>query len=359
MRQVVKAILNKLETSIIDFIAIDRYLPIQLDITNACNLRCVHCYHPHHKNEGAISLEEWFQILNQYKELIKKMKYKPWIMLCGGEPLLSSHLLPLLSFIKNQFPNAKISILTNGTLISDELLLEFKKYPTLGFQISLDGPDAERHDQIRGNGNFKKTIINTRKLLAIGCEVSILAVLSKRTSFWMEDFFRLSKIENFKAINFIRFVPEGYGKKLVNQSIDQPLIGLELKEAYQKLIHFMAYYNVQSRTQSPLFELIMPGLGRNGRYWEGIAIDYQGYMLASSRAKMRLGHVLHEGLENLFLNNPIYKSLRKGNVDICGKCKLYAVCGGDRNAAYAATGNYLGFDPGCWKTISNKTRNAI
>lgn len=31
-------------------------LTVQLDITNACNLVCDHCYLPHHKNHGALTL---------------------------------------------------------------------------------------------------------------------------------------------------------------------------------------------------------------------------------------------------------------------------------------------------------------
>lgn len=359
MQFLIKRAVRKLESLLINFIGVDRYLPIQLDITNTCNLQCSHCYHSHHKNAGAISLEEWFQILAQYKILIDKIKYKPWIMICGGEPLLSSHLLPLLAFIKENFSEPKISILTNGTMISDKLLLDFKNYLNLGFQVSLDGPDSEHHDKIRGKGNFQKAITNIRKLQANGHTVSVLSVLSKRTAPWMEDFFKLAQNEKFSSINFIRFIPEGFGKELLLKSIDEPLTGFDLKKAYQQIIHFMAKYEVRSKTQSPLFDLLVPGLGRSGHYWQGIAIDFQGYMLASSRSKLRLGHVLHEGLENLFLNNPIYKDIRLGKVDICGDCELYSVCGGDRNAAYAATGNFLGFDPGCWKTINNKKKKVV
>ncbi len=84
-----KHLTQVLETFLLKKINIDRYLPIQLDITNLCNLRCVHCYHPHHKNEGAISLDDWKAILRQYKALINKMHYRASVVICGGEPLTS------------------------------------------------------------------------------------------------------------------------------------------------------------------------------------------------------------------------------------------------------------------------------
>ena len=337
------------ESLLIRAINVDRYLPIQLDITNACNLRCTHCYHSHHRNEGALSFEDWKGILEQYCALIEKMRFRSWIILCGGEPLASQHLLPLLEYINQKFPNTNLSILTNGTLISDAVVAQLEGYNNLQFQVSLDGPDANRHDLIRGKGNFDRTVRGIRILKSKGFEVNVLAILSKRTNPWMEDFFRLAKAEGFRSMNFVRFVPEGYGRKILVEEGDEPLLGASLKLAYQNILRFMVKYEVASKTQVPLFDLIVPGLGRSGRYWESIVVDYQGYVVASSRAKLRLGHAIHEGIEKIFLDHPIYQNLRKGKVEVCGKCQLYSVCGGDRNAAFAHSGNFLGPDPGCWK----------
>lgn len=355
---------DRIESLLLKTINVDRFLPIQLDITNACNLKCIHCYHPHHKNDGAISLDSWKSILLQYKKMILKMKFRPMVMICGGEPLISPFLFPLLDFVKSEMPQAKISILSNGTLLTSAMTLKLKSYSDLKFQISLDGPDAVRHDMIRGRGNFEKAMAGIQLLQSHNFEVNVLSVLSQKTAPWMEDFFKLAQLENFSSMNFVRFVPEGYGRKLFETTEDQPLLGDALKLAYQKLIHLMLKYQVNSKTQSPLFDLIIPGAGRSGRYWESLVIDYQGYVIASSRSKLRLGHAIDDGLENIFLNHPIYQSLRQGKVDVCGKCSLNSVCGGDRNAAYAATGNFLGPDPGCWKQESEQqpktlTRRAL
>jgi radical SAM protein with 4Fe4S-binding SPASM domain len=99
--------------------------------------------------------------------------------------------------------------------------------------------------------------------------------------------------------------------------------------------------------------LIQQGLGRSGRFFEGLVVDHQGNILASSRSRLKLGHVFKEGLTGVFYENPILKSIRKGQIEKCGECKFSKICGGDRNAAYASTGNYLGPDPGCWLGIQN------
>ena len=342
-----------IESYLLKKINVDRYLPIQLDITNLCNLRCVHCYHPHHKNEGAISLDDWKAILLQYKALITKMHYRASVVICGGEPLTSPYLFPLLEFVREEMGAAPVSILTNGTLVSEKLADRLSTFETLRFQLSLDGPASDRHDLIRGAGNFEKALRGLRVLKSRGLDVNVLSVLSRRTLPWMEDFFQLAKAEQFNSMNFVRFVPEGFGRKLFDSDADQPLVGIELKSAFERMLALMAQYQVSTSVQGPLFELIMPGLGRNGRFWESIVVDYQGFVVASSRSKMRLGHALRDGLDEIFLKNEIYLALRGGKVDGCGSCSLYAVCGGDRNAAFAATGNFLGKDPGCWKLETN------
>ena len=102
-------------------------MALDVYLTNACNLRCAHCYHPHHKNEGALSLGEWQGVILQYKSLVEKMRYRPAIVICGGEPLASPFLVPMLEFIKREVPKSAISILTNGTLVNEKLAADLKK----------------------------------------------------------------------------------------------------------------------------------------------------------------------------------------------------------------------------------------
>jgi MoaA/NifB/PqqE/SkfB family radical SAM enzyme len=57
--------MKNLENIIIQSFGNERYLSMQIDITNACNISCTHCYHPNHKNENALSLNQWFDVINQ------------------------------------------------------------------------------------------------------------------------------------------------------------------------------------------------------------------------------------------------------------------------------------------------------
>lgn len=325
-----------------------RYLDIQLDITNACNLRCTHCYHPDHRNSGAINFQSWKRILDQYNYLLNRLHLKPRILLCGGEPTLSTHFRPIIEEISSRWPDASITILSNGTLVNDELIAFLRKFNTR-FQISLDGPDADRHDQIRGVGSFKKATLGIEKLVSNQFQVVVLTVLSKRSEVWISDFFQIAKKLNVSSMNFTRFIPQGTGKTLLEKNIDRPLTPFELKSALLKILAHSKLNDIQTNTNTPLYNLIDPNLGMNSQFgFQGLVVSYKGELKVSSRTNFILGNLLNESLYDLFIKHPLLESLRRGEIEVCGKCDHYTKCGGDRNFAYAMSGSFRSQDPGCW-----------
>lgn len=332
------------------------YLTIQLNITNACNLRCVHCYHPHHKNDGSLSLDDWKKILDQYGALTQKLRLAPAITFCGGEPMTSPFLKQLIEDAARRWPTVPILILTNGTVRRWDLDDIFMSHH-VRFQVSMDGPDAQRHDQIRGKGNFDRTLQGICALKELGFRVHLLSILSKKTSQWIGDFFDLATHLGVVAMNFTRFIPEGYGEKLLNSGGDRPLEAFELRTAMESIVNHSRRSGIETNTRQALFHLIDASLGRHDMGgFQGLIVDYKGNLKFSSRSSFILGNVLEQGLESLFLGHPLMRSLRNGEVEGCGSCQFYTKCGGNRTAAFAATGSFLAPDPGCWFLEEKKTR---
>ncbi|MBI5300250.1 MAG: radical SAM protein, partial [Deltaproteobacteria bacterium] len=305
-------------------------LGIQLDITNACNLACVHCYHPHHKNQGALTYEQWLQVLEQYKQLLKKLRMKPSITICGGEPLLCSFLIPLLENIRKYFPFCDLSIQTNGTVLTFDQVVSFKKL-NVSIQISIDGPNSQSHDLIRGDGSFKKSLDGCHLLKTHSIPFWFLAILSEKTAPWIPDFFKLAITAGASAMNFTRLVIEGYAKQLFTLNVDRPLEGKHLKKALKDILEYSREYNVPTETRGALWHLIDREIGSpNNVGFAGLIISYKGEFKVTSRASMVLGNVLHEGIEKLFLFHPIMQRLRKGKIEGCGQCRFFDRCRGDR-----------------------------
>ena len=339
---------NFVTEKIVGLIGGQKIMALQIDITNACNLSCAHCYHAHHQNKGAISFDDWCKVIAQYKEMIEKLHLSPSIIICGGEPTISPMLLPLVQKINEHWPYVRISILTNGTRLTDSLLAALKKF-NVEFQVSLDGPSSDRHDVIRGIGTFEKATDAVRRAKAQGFDVFLLAILSKKTSGWIEDFFATARELGAKQMNFTRFISQGAGADLESSGKDRALSPHELKEALTSIWSTSKQFQMRTNTDQALFNLIDPSLGGSEKYgFQGLVIDYKGNLKVSSRADFIVGNVLSEGLENLFFNSTILRDLRQAKIEKCGSCSRYRRCGGSRNASFAASGSFLKADPGCW-----------
>ncbi|MBI2346319.1 MAG: radical SAM protein [Deltaproteobacteria bacterium] len=323
-------------------------LTVQLDITNACNLLCDHCYLPHHKNYGALTHYQWLTVLDQYERLVYKLRMIPAITICGGEPLLAPFLIPFLQEIRRRFGSCDLSVQSNGTLITDEVAKSFKELD-ISVQVSIDGPDAARHDLIRGQGNFEKAMIGCRLLGAFGVPFYHQAVLSRRTVGWIRDFFTFASANGATVMGFTRLIVAGYAEQLYEHRQDHPLVGHDLRIAMETILQCSRASGIPTNTSGALWHLIDPACtGGDNVGFAAFVIGYRGEFKVTSRAPLALGNVLEEGMEALFLRHPTMQHLRSNEIESCGQCPHFLKCRGDRNVSYAAFGHFFGPDIGCW-----------
>ena len=111
---------------------------LQWHLSENCNLKCLHCYQENHK-PIQLSYEQLEKIYKQYKNLLKKLKMKGHINITGGEPLCNPHLFKILDLIKKDEKLISFSILTNGTLITENIAKKIKSYNPYYVQVSLEG----------------------------------------------------------------------------------------------------------------------------------------------------------------------------------------------------------------------------
>lgn len=340
--------MNWLINKLLKFTGSQKFLSIQLDITNACNLNCRHCYQGKHFIGADMPLSDWCDILEQYGKLARKLHLEPLFTLSGGEPTLSPLFPCLLDEIHKRWPSAGIAVLTNGTSITDSVADAVTKHKA-DVQISLEGPDAERHDYVRGAGSFTKAMAGYAILKNAGIKITLQTVLSSRTAPWIEQFFELAERQAAAAMNFTRFIPQGTGKTFHENCDEKPLLGLPLRDSYTTIIAASKRTGIPTGTNLPLFVLISPELGAHGKFgFQGLVVDYKGNLKVTSRADYLLGNILQSGIEDLFLHHPLMEALRTGRIETCGSCEYYDRCGGDRNAAFAVYGSFTKKDPGCW-----------
>lgn len=148
----------------------------------SCNLNCHYCYEKE-KNES-MSLEQE-RALSCF--LTNEARKKKWLNIrwSGGEPLLSwSKIKRMSQQILNECKISgckySASIITNGTLLSEDIVDELLKYSIKAAQITLDG-DSFLHDSIRsfksnGQGTFRiimKNICLASKKIKIHLRINV------------------------------------------------------------------------------------------------------------------------------------------------------------------------------------------
>lgn len=145
---------------------------VALDITNKCNLRCLHCYNESGENiqsENELTDDEVMALID---DLCKIKIFN--LCFCGGEPLLRKDLIirAVKKLKENNIPN--VAIVTNGLLLTKDIAKEFKDVGLTRVQISLDGASCASHDRLRNKrGAFDSAIKAIEILKEVGIDANI------------------------------------------------------------------------------------------------------------------------------------------------------------------------------------------
>lgn len=160
-------------------------LNVNLEVTGACNLSCIYCSAgaEHFSRQGELTIHQLFDLADQLQEM-KILRVK----ITGGEPFYKKG---IFDFLRKLSKNHRIVINTNCTLISEETVKKLYKLNLDSLIVSLDSPDPEINDMIRGKGSFKRVISGLKLLYKGNINISILATLSRYN---YNNFFGLTKI---------------------------------------------------------------------------------------------------------------------------------------------------------------------
>ena len=138
-------------------IGISRYLTIKagylgipvmggFELTSRCNFNCKMCYVHNQENykelkKKELSVDEWMQIAKEAKE-----QGLLFLLLTGGEAMLREDFIELYSQLAVM--GFRITINSNGSLLNEEILSCFKRYPPSRVNISLYGACDEKYQEL-------------------------------------------------------------------------------------------------------------------------------------------------------------------------------------------------------------------
>lgn len=151
-------------------------------LTNSCNMNCQFCYSKQTRcriNEK--KLVDWIKFIDQNHQHIDSINYGT------GENSLINDFFYLVKYIRENYPNIKQAVTSNGYL--SEAIKRNPEFETIFIQgidevdVSLDFANQEKHNLFRGQPNAYKWALNLLQLLKntnktativfIGCEQTL------------------------------------------------------------------------------------------------------------------------------------------------------------------------------------------
>ena len=142
---------------------------LTIEITNACNERCIHCYLPDSVKDRSVSLnvDEIIRIINEFVELGGKS-----VTLTGGEVFLHKDIRKIIRHITSV--NLQYGLYSNLVLLTDRHLDFLCENRPCLVQVSLYAMQPDIHDAItKIKGSWQRSMNAIAKLRQKGIPVKI------------------------------------------------------------------------------------------------------------------------------------------------------------------------------------------
>ncbi|HUX27821.1 MAG TPA: TIGR04053 family radical SAM/SPASM domain-containing protein [Terracidiphilus sp.] len=337
------------------------------EVTQACDLACVHCRASAQPNRHPMELstEEGKNLIDQ----IAALKV-PVFVLTGGDPIKRPDLFELIGHARSM--GVRVSLTPSATpLLTREIIVRLKEAGLARLAVSLDGATAATHDAFRGmTGSYTRTLDAVRWANEIGLPVQINTTFSRRNIAEMDAIAELIELLKITLWSVFFLVPTGRGK------LNDLLSAEEFEQVFARIYrlskvapfdiktteaqHYRRYVLQQHTAErkagiaEPVAqEKVTDTIGRaapglnDGKGF--VFISHTGEVFPSGFLPLAAGNVRLHDLATIYRESPLFRGLRDTSKlgGKCGACEFKKICGGSRARAYALTGDPRGEEPCC------------
>jgi len=337
------------------------------EMTQACDLACVHCRASAQPDRSPLELST-----AEGKELIDQIAALnvPVFVLTGGDPIKRPDLFELIEHARSV--GVRVSLTPSATpLLTKDVVLRLKEAGVARLAVSMDGASAETHDAFRGmSGSFARTLDAVRWANEVGLAVQINTTFSRRNINEIDNIVALMEQLKITLWSVFFLVPTGRGK------LNDLLNGEEFESVFAKVYslsrtssfdiktteaqHYRRYVLQQrvakrkSGSDAVLpHERAVDAIGRAPRGLNDgkgfVFISHKGEIFPSGFLPVSAGSIRKQSLAEIYRESPLFRNLRDTSKleGKCGSCEFKQICGGSRARAYALTGNPHGEEPCC------------
>lgn len=181
---------------------------VAIELTPHCNQKCDYCYNAWREDNGTgLRQPTTDSLLGRVAKLLDAIEVER-VTLTGGEPFTRHDLFEVLDLLRER--RTPVQMISNGGVVTDALAARLAPYNVSYVQITLNGPDAELHEDHVGKGHFEKTLAGIRSLRAHGVTVVGCVVVTRKNAHRLGEILELWGSLGVTHIALSRFSPAGY-----------------------------------------------------------------------------------------------------------------------------------------------------
>jgi len=297
----------------------------EIAVTYRCNLGCEFCY---------VGDKEYPELnTSDLKKIIFKIYNEarvPSVSFTGGEPLLRKDIVSIVEYAHRI--GLWTNLITNGTLLNENLVKELKNAGLHSAQVSLEGPNPDIHDNITGvAGSFNKTIDGIKYLLKNNIPVHTNTTVSRHNIEHLTEIVLLVKSIGLKRFSMNLLIPCG-------TAIDKKELWVSYKEIGEhilKIKRIAEKENIKFLWYSPVpmceFNPIAYNLGNKScaSITGLLSIDPMGNILPCSSWREPVGSLLKKSFKEIW-NSAMLSYFKNADYapEVCHSCVDFKVCKG-------------------------------
>ncbi len=319
---------------------------VAFEATQECNQDCVFCYnvwkagaYPHGQMDAARSKDLLDRIIRGYRPQV--------LSFTGGEPLLRPDIVELVRHVSRR---VSTNLITNGTLMTDDLARELVQAKVRTFEFTLLSADREVHNSLVGRKSFDEVIDGIASVRAAGGNVATTFVAMKQNIGSWQETLQLNAALGVSGILFNRFNVGGSGIECADElmpSVDQ------LNEALRLADEGAERFGISISCGVPIPPCVVDWdrypnvhfshcpVGTRKAY---PTVDPLGNVRPCNHSPTLLGNLFDSDMRTI-LRSHAAAGYASGTPDECLDCEHAPVCRGGCRAASEVCGDACGIDP--------------
>ena len=189
-----------------------------LELTSECNFNCPYCYCLWHEfpeiSNKNLSVNEWKEII-----LFLVKKEVNTFLFTGGEVLLRDDITELIDFTRNISPESNLSLFTNASLLTVDLLTYFKRQ-AVSLCTSLQGLECYK-EMTKTDFTAEQVLTKLKLAKHIEWPMSVSMTITQVNKFEVCNMFEVAAVHGASSIQLGAMMPQGRGKQHLDLTLSR------------------------------------------------------------------------------------------------------------------------------------------